>query len=122
MHRENTQSGIFLLGRLKILTSFSSLRALICKMLSDMVEILTLQSPHKLLKNLGALSKYAKCSQSLKKILILYLGYRGMVKKTSHATVPLKGWLVYVDSLSNSLFAHRKPGDHKEMSSILADQ
>jgi hypothetical protein len=28
------------------------------------VEILTLWSPHKLLKNLGALSEYAKCSQS----------------------------------------------------------
>jgi len=29
-----------------------------------MVEILTLWSPHKLLKNLSALSEYAKCSQS----------------------------------------------------------
>ncbi len=56
-------------------------------MLSDMVEILTLQSPYKLLKSLGALSKYAKCSQSLTKIiniliLFLSLGYNGMVKKT----------------------------------------
>jgi hypothetical protein len=31
---------------------------------SPMVDILSLWSPHKLLKNLGALSKYAKCSQS----------------------------------------------------------
>jgi hypothetical protein len=54
-------------------------------MLSDMVEIQTLQSPHKLLKNLGALSKYAKCSQRLKKILILYLGYREMGK--NHLTL-----------------------------------
>ncbi len=57
-----------------------------------MVEILTLWSPHKLLKNLGALSEYAKCSQSLiKKIEILSLcpGYNGVVKKTSQATFPL---------------------------------
>jgi hypothetical protein len=60
-----------------------------------MVEILTLGSPFKLLKNLGALSKYAKCSQGLTKIkkieiLILHLEYDGMVKKTSHATVRLR--------------------------------
>jgi hypothetical protein len=46
------------------------------------VEILALWSPHKLLKNLGALSGYAKCSQSwikIKKIeiLTLYPGYYG---------------------------------------------
>jgi hypothetical protein len=33
-----------------------------------MVEILTLWSPHQLLKNLGTLSEYAKCSQSAIKI------------------------------------------------------
>jgi hypothetical protein len=58
-----------------------------------MVEILTLWSPHKLLKNLGALSEYAKCSQSSTKkneILTLYPEYDGMVKKPSHATVPLR--------------------------------
>jgi hypothetical protein len=60
-----------------------------------MVEILTLWSPHKLLKNLGALCEYARCSPSLTKIknkieiLSLYPGFDGMVKKTSHATVPL---------------------------------
>jgi hypothetical protein len=60
------------------------------------VEILTLWSPHKLLKNLGALSEYAKCSQSSTKIkkieiLTLYPGYDGKKwpKKPSHATVPL---------------------------------
>ncbi len=61
-----------------------------------MAETLTLWSPYKLLKNLGALSEYAKCSQSSTKIkneiLTLDPGYDGgMVKKTSHATVPLKG-------------------------------
>jgi hypothetical protein len=62
-----------------------------------MVEILTLWSLYKLLKNLGALSEYAKCSQSLTKIkekmkslLSSLHGYDGMVKKPSHATVPLK--------------------------------
>ncbi len=35
---------------------------------------------------------------------------QGNGKKPSHAIVPLKGWLVYVDSLSNSLFAHRNQG------------
>ncbi len=59
-----------------------------------MVEILTLWSPHKLLKSLGALSEYARCSPSLAKIkkteiLSLYPGFDGMVKKPSHATVPL---------------------------------
>jgi hypothetical protein len=48
-----------------------------------MVEILTLRSPRKLLKNLGALSEYDKYIQSYtKKILALYPGYYGMVKKT----------------------------------------
>ncbi len=41
----------------------------ICNIPSLMVEILTLWSPHKLLKNLGALSEYAKCSQSSTKII-----------------------------------------------------
>jgi hypothetical protein len=82
-NKENTQSEILhfvLLG-------------LWYKMPSDMVEILSLQSPHKLLKNLGALSKYAKCSQSLTKInhflkslsYILDTTYNG--KKPSQATV-----------------------------------
>jgi hypothetical protein len=47
------------------------------------------------LKNLGALSEYAKRSQSspkFKKILILYLAYNDMVKKPSHATVPLNSY------------------------------
>jgi hypothetical protein len=62
----------------------------ICVILYPMVEILTL-SPHNLLKNFGALMKYAKCSQSLTKIeiLTLYPGYDGMIKKPSHTTVPL---------------------------------
>jgi hypothetical protein len=53
-----------------------------------MVEILTLWSPQKLLKNLCAFSEYAKCRQSLTKIkkveiFTLYPGYDdGMVKKT----------------------------------------
>ncbi len=56
-----------------------------------MVKILTLWSPHNLLKNLGALSEYAKCSQrSTKKIeiliLTLYPGYDGLVKK-NHLTL-----------------------------------
>jgi hypothetical protein len=53
-----------------------------------MVETWTLWSPHKLLKNLGALSEYAKCSQrSTKKneILTLYPGYDEMVK--NHLTL-----------------------------------
>jgi hypothetical protein len=58
-----------------------------------MVEILTLWSPYKLFKNLGALSEYAKCSQSsTKKIepLTLFPGYNGMVRKTiSRYSVPL---------------------------------
>jgi hypothetical protein len=63
---------------------------------SDMVEILTLQSTHKLLKNLGALSTCAKCSQSLTKIkrilksLSYILDTMENGQKTSHATVPLK--------------------------------
>jgi hypothetical protein len=56
-----------------------------------MVEILTLWSPHKLLKNLGALSEYAKCSLSStqnkkNEILTLYPGYDVMVKKHLTAT------------------------------------
>jgi hypothetical protein len=59
-----------------------------------MVEILTLWSPHKLLKNLGALSEYAKCSQSSTKIkklkyLLSILDTMEWSKKPSHATVPL---------------------------------
>jgi hypothetical protein len=61
---------------------------------SPIVEILTLWSPHKLLKNLGSLSEYAKCSQMFdqnkkNEILTLNPGYNAMVKKLSHATVPL---------------------------------
>jgi hypothetical protein len=60
-----------------------------------MVEILALWSPHKLLKNLGALSKYANCSQSSTKIkknenLTLYPRYDGMETKPSQATVHLR--------------------------------
>jgi hypothetical protein len=55
-----------------------------------MVEIMTLQSPHKLLKNLGALSEYAKCSKSSTKKLKSLPGYDRMVKKQSHATDPSK--------------------------------
>jgi hypothetical protein len=53
-----------------------------------MVKMLTLWSHLKLLKNLGALSEYAKCSQrSTKKklkslFLTLYPGYDGNGKKT----------------------------------------
>jgi hypothetical protein len=60
-----------------------------------MVELLTPWSPHKLLKNLGALSEYAKCIQTkikkMKFLPTLYPGYdgNGMVKKPSDATVPL---------------------------------
>ncbi len=59
-----------------------------------MGEKLTLWRPQvKLVKNLGALSEYAKCSQSSTKkfeILTLYPGCNGMDgKKPSHATVPL---------------------------------
>ncbi len=50
-----------------------------------MVEILPLSSPHKLLKNLGALSKYAKCSQSSG-----YPGYDGIVKKSISPYFPFK--------------------------------
>jgi hypothetical protein len=61
-----------------------------------MVEILTLWSPHKLLKkNLGALSEYAKCRQSSTKIkkieiLTLYPGYDGMIKKLISRYCPFK--------------------------------
>ncbi len=53
----------------------------ICVILYPMVEILTLWSPHNLLKSFGALLKYAEFSQSLTKIeiLTLYPGYDGMV-------------------------------------------
>ncbi len=61
-----------------------------------MFDIFTLWSPHKLLKNLGELSEYAKCNQSStkkKKIEIFTLNpwYNGMVKKPTRATVPLNG-------------------------------
>ncbi len=59
-----------------------------------MIEILTLWSPHKLLKNLGALSEYATCIQNStkkNKILTLYPEYDGIVKKPYHDTVPLNG-------------------------------
>jgi hypothetical protein len=60
-----------------------------------MVEILTLWSPYKLLKNLGALSEYAEGSQSstkIKKIKSLrsILDMMEWSKKPSHSTVPLK--------------------------------
>jgi hypothetical protein len=60
-----------------------------------MVETLTLWNPHKLLKNLGALSEYAKCSQSSTKIkkklksLLSILDTMEWSKNPSHATVPL---------------------------------
>jgi hypothetical protein len=64
-HKENTQSVIFLWDRRKIVIEFCSLEALIYSNIpSPMVKILTLWSPHKLLKNLGAFSEYAKCRQS----------------------------------------------------------
>jgi hypothetical protein len=56
-----------------------------------MVEILALCNPYKLSKNLGALSEYAEGSQSsTKKILTLYPGYDGMVKKTIARYCPFK--------------------------------
>jgi hypothetical protein len=60
-----------------------------------MIEIMTPWSPHKLLKNLGALSEYAKCSKSSTKIkkneiLTLYPGYDRMVKKTISRYCPFK--------------------------------
>ncbi len=76
-------SEIFLLGRLKNVIAFCSLTALYM-MSSHMVEILTLQSPHKYLKkkNLGAISEYARRSQSLpklkKKKFNPYLGYNDL--------------------------------------------
>jgi hypothetical protein len=59
-----------------------------------MVEILTPPSSHKLLKNLGALSEYDKCSQSSTKQIIFrslltILDTMEWSKKPSHATVPL---------------------------------
>ncbi len=60
-----------------------------------MVEILTLWCPNKLLKNLGPLTEYAKCSQSSikkkkkKKSLLSILGTMEWSKTPSHATVPL---------------------------------
>jgi hypothetical protein len=90
-HKETTQSDIFLWDRWKFKLHFVLL-VLRYNIPSPVVEILTLWSPHKLLKNLGALSEYAKCSQSLiKKIEIPFLcpGYNGVVKKTSQATFPL---------------------------------
>ncbi len=65
--KENTQKDIFLWDRRKILIAFCFL-GLNYKIRSPMFEILTLWSPHKLLKNLGSLSEYYKCSQSSTKI------------------------------------------------------
>ncbi len=62
---------------------------------SPMVEILTLRSPHKLLKNLGALCAYAKCSQSSTKdklnlnFFFPILDTMEWFNKPSQATVPL---------------------------------
>ncbi len=66
-----------------------------------MVEILTLWSPLKLLKNLGALSEYAKWSQNstkIKKIEILTLcpGYDGMAQKTISRYCPFKSKTVEI--------------------------
>jgi hypothetical protein len=49
-----------------------------------MIELLSLLSHHKLLKNLGALSENAKCIQRSNKIYLttLYPVYDGMAKKT----------------------------------------
>jgi hypothetical protein len=64
---------------------------------SDVVEILILQSTHKLLKNIGGLSICAKCSQSLTKIkrilksLSYILDTIEMVKKTISRFCPFKG-------------------------------
>jgi hypothetical protein len=57
-----------------------------------MVEILAPWRPHKLLKNLGAFSEYAKCSPKFDQnlILILYPGYDVMVKKTISRYCPLR--------------------------------
>jgi hypothetical protein len=69
-----------------------------------MVEIMTLWSPHKLLKNLGALSEYAKCSQSSPKIkkmkslpVLSILDTMDGQRKPSHATVPLNGSVMVND-------------------------
>ncbi len=96
-HKENTQSDIFLWDRQKFLIQFVLL-GLWYNIPSPMDEILTLWSPHKVLKNLGALSEYAKCSQSSTDILTLYPRYNGMVKKPSHA--PVKYKQVYLASLA----------------------
>jgi hypothetical protein len=61
-----------------------------------MVETLTLWSPHKLLKNLGALSEYTKCIQSWTKIKkfksLLFPGYNGRNgQKTISRYCPFKG-------------------------------
>jgi hypothetical protein len=90
-YKEKTQCDIFLWNRRKFLLHFVLL-GLRYDIPSPMVEILTLWSPHKLLKNLGALSEYAKCSQSstkIKKIEIrtLYPGYDGMIKKPAHVSL-----------------------------------
>jgi hypothetical protein len=79
-----------------------------------MAEILTLWSPHKLLKNLGALSEYAKSSQSsIKKLksLLSILDTMEWSKKPYHATVPLSfsvevpTWTVLVMSLFYGLIS-----------------
>ncbi len=67
---------------------------------SPMIEILTLWSSHKLLKNLGALSEYAKCIQSSAKKYIKFKSLLSILDtlewkiKTSHATVPLSPGLL----------------------------
>ena len=61
-----------------------------------MGEKLNLLSPHKLLKNLGALSEYAKCCKKLtklKKKFEIFFYMLDMIEwpnKPSHATVPLR--------------------------------
>ncbi len=57
-------------------------------------DLLTKKSLHELLENHGAIYEYAKSGKNLTEIkkfqiLILYPGgYNGIVKKSSHATVP----------------------------------
>ncbi len=83
VHKENTPSDIYLWDKKKILNAFCSLGALIDNIFFPMGEILTLCSPHKLSKNLDALSEYGKCSRSSTpkkfEILTLYPGCNGMV-------------------------------------------
>jgi hypothetical protein len=62
VHKENMQSDIFLCDRRNFFIAFCSLGALI-QFPSPMVEILTLLSPQRWLKNLGALSEYANAAK-----------------------------------------------------------